>query len=87
MDLGLYNKGVTPRGDHGTMIGNWVEERALQQFSGHTRRPGYEDTIEGSKTKGRIVEHTDNRVRSFCHFIWNLFLFEQTTFNHSGHPR
>lgn len=61
MDLGLYNKKSEPRGEHGTLIGNWVEERALQQTTGFTR---YEDLAIEKKaldqTQDRIVSHRDN---------------------------
>jgi hypothetical protein len=64
MDLGLYNKRSEPRGEHGTLIGNWVEERALKSLTGHTR---YEDlTLEKkalNQTQARIVAHKDANNR------------------------
>jgi len=56
MDQGLYNKHTKPRGDHGTLIGNWQEESVLQRTTGFAR---YEDLSLEKKamdqTTGRIL--------------------------------
>lgn len=61
MDLGLFNKKAEPRGEHGTLIGNWVEERALMHTTGHTRH--YELALEKqsfTRTNDRTIAHSDN---------------------------
>lgn len=37
MDTGLYNKSVQYRGDHGALMGNWVEERQMLAEMGFAR--------------------------------------------------
>lgn len=61
MDMGLYNKFGEPRGTHGTLIGNWLEERALQQASGFSRYQPYNENKRSlPHTNLRIIEHTAN---------------------------
>lgn len=50
-----------PRGDHGTLIGNWVEERALQAHCGYTRNKPGDSYAEGSSwTLSRVQYHSNN---------------------------
>jgi len=63
MDLGLYNKRASPRGEHGTLIGNWVEERALRSTTGHARYPAEDLALEKralNLTQDRVLAHRDN---------------------------
>lgn len=62
MDLGLYNKAVQARGSHGTLIDNWVEERALAEHTGQTRygdqsKYNWQDCL---LTEYRINYHSNN---------------------------
>lgn len=62
--MGLYNKYSEPRGSHGTLIGNWLEERALKQASGYQRyRPYKDDSKCLPQTNLRVVEHSANADR------------------------
>lgn len=61
MDLGLYNKHAEPRGDHATLIGNWYEERSLQEATGYNRHMHSNmEKIENPRTDIRDIQHTDN---------------------------
>lgn len=62
MDQGLYNKRTEPRGDHGTLIGNWYEERALQGTTGYTRHAPYAlEKTALPDTNERNICHSDHR--------------------------
>lgn len=61
MDLGLFNKVPMAMGDHGTLIGNWVEERALRDATGFERHVPFTGAASAASLSDmRIVTHSDN---------------------------
>lgn len=66
MDFGVYNKHSQPRGDHGTLIGNWVEERALKEHTGISRKPElHESRCFFDNSDLRMVWHSNNRDHEY----------------------
>src|SRR4051794_34839952 len=58
MDLGLYNKHSQSRGEHGTLIGNWVQETALLNSTGESRHSSLSmEKVWFSRTADRVVAH------------------------------
>lgn len=56
--MSRYNLTSQSHGDHGTLISNWVEERALLQTTGVTRYdPVHHEGVLPSNTHTRIISH------------------------------
>jgi hypothetical protein len=84
MDLGLYNKKSEPRGEHGTLIGNWCEERALQQATGFSRLENLALEKKAlNQTQDRIIAHRDNADAGQAH-LDRISVMKSTFVAHSN---
>jgi len=68
MDLGLYNKSWQARGSHGTLINNYVEERALADQTGYARHQDFaqekNNISNANYSLSRVIRHFDDDTRA-----------------------